>query len=180
MNKKTFTPKDLKSGYVVELRDGSRFLVTRINQGQFIKVIANKTRFINLNSYDNDLRAKPSTSPEEDIIKVWGLSNNPLLAFCMTNTDGRPLLYERPNELLNCKICITKIDGHCDSLTVGKIYEIKDGLFRNNNGYQYPTVHSCYPHLPLESVDDLKKYFSRETEGGYTWATIDFVVVVED
>ena len=181
MSKKNFTTKDLKSGYVVETRDGSRFLVTRTNQNRFIKVITNKSRFINLNSYDEDLRATPPMDPDTDIVKVWGLSDDPLKAVCMSDISERPLLWERPKELLNCKICVTKIDGDCTFLTVGKIYEIKDGLFINDNGSQYPADRGCFcPRSPLESVDDLKKYFSKETKGCYTWATIDFVVVVED
>lgn len=175
MNKKTFTPKDLKSGYVVETRDGSRFLVTRINQHRFIKVIANKTRFINLNAYDDNLRSTPPMSCEEDIVKVWGLSNNPLSAFSISDISERPLLWVRPKELLNCKICITKIDGFSCSLTVGKIYEIKDGHFINDDGDPFPLT---YSHI--ETVDDLKRYFKRGTHGRYAMATIDFVVVVED
>ena len=176
MNTKTFTTKNLKSGYVVETRDGSRFLVTRVNQEGFIKVIANKNRFINLNAYDENLRAMPPMDPDTDIVKVWGLSDEPLKAFCISDISERPILWKRPKELLNCKICITNKEH---ALTVGKIYEIKNGFFVDDEGDKLPLG------KPLETVEDLREYFSsngRSNDNGfrYGFGNIDFVVVVED
>lgn len=92
---KKFDINDLKSGYAVETRDGSRFIVTRVQQNRFRKLLVNRERFIVVDSYDNDLTSK-SLNKGTDIVKVWGLSDDPLHALCMTDVSERPLLYERP------------------------------------------------------------------------------------
>lgn len=176
MSKKEFTIHDLKSGYVVETRDGTRFLVTRVNQNNFIKTLVSSNRFIGIGCYENDLTATDKRK-QDDIVKVWGLSKDPLLAVCVHNVNERPLLWERPKELLNCKIVITKttksllFDDTCN-LTVGKIYEIKDGKFTNDIGGKFPIGRA------LTSIDDLKKYLS--SGGDYSFSQIDFIQIVED
>ena len=162
MSKKEFTINDLKSGYVVETRDGSRYLVTRVNQNNFIKVIVNANRSFGIGCFNTDL-TYVERSKKHDIVKVWGLSNDPLLAVCIHDVSGRPLLWKR-REFLNCKICITETYCLCSNFTIGKIYEIKDGYFKNDIGETYPVSHE-----PISSVKELTNYLN-----------VKFVVIVED
>ena len=65
------------------------------------------------------------------------------------------------------KICITKV--LCGPLTVGKIYEVKAGKFKANDGNYYPQWGE-----PVKNVEDLKKYFNDRTS-----SIVEFVEVVE-
>lgn len=175
MSEKEFTKNDLKSGYVVETRDGSRYLVTRVNQNNFTKMLVSGSRFIAISCYKDDLTFTERLK-QNDIVKVWGLSKDPLLAVCINNVENRPLLWER-RELLNCKIVITKINttlplGEHSNLTVGKIYEIKNGKFTNDLGGNFPLGRE------LTSIDELEKYLS--PNGDYSFSQIDFIKIVED
>lgn len=79
-------------------------------------------------------------------------------------------LYEKP---LNCKIAIVSTDS--PSLTVGKIYEIKDGYFRNDYDQCYPLIE------PLHNEDELREYFA-EHDGlkrRFTDNGVKFIVIKE-
>ena len=58
-------------------------------------------------------------------------------------------------QLLNTRICVTRTKTG-SFLTVGRIYEIKDGRFKNDNGNAFPIVN------PITDIEDLKRYFSGE------------------
>ena len=92
---KNFKVNDLKSGYVVETRAGNRYIVTRVKQHGFDKVLVNKDTFINVNQYDEQLKCKGLDS-ECDIMKIWGLSDDPLEALYVSKVGCRPVLWERP------------------------------------------------------------------------------------
>ena len=98
--------KDLRSGYMVELRNGQTFLVTRV--GRFTRALVHPgaiTWHYLESTYNEDLTCKkmvptaPYNKPHKslDIVKVWGLQEAieyypralDLLA------DGRKLLWER-------------------------------------------------------------------------------------
>ena len=103
MKTKYFKIEALKSGYVVELRNGSRYIVTRVGQSKFSKVLANKNSALSVNSYDKKLHYTNEflkhlsiKSDDFDIVRIWGLSDDPLQAFCISEIDTRPLLWERP------------------------------------------------------------------------------------
>lgn len=93
---------------------------------------------------------------------------------------GAKLAFERlmAPEPLNCKICITKKSG-CASLTVGRIYEIKNGKFSLDGGLTVPLGE------PLYSIEDLKKFLRSENpDSNYKGANlsafpVEFVEVVE-
>ena len=110
----TFTKKDLRSGYVVEFRNGARRLVTRA--GNFLPILVNPdTRDWNhLNScWADDLTCKvalfgelchceclnPAKKPAQyDIMKVWGLihgNENYINVFTTDDLVNRDLLWER-------------------------------------------------------------------------------------
>lgn len=72
--------EDLKSGYLVQIRDGRYFMVLRV--GKFTKVIVNGGECIYLSNYDESLRSKSKKlvsygryhrKDELDIVKVYGL-----------------------------------------------------------------------------------------------------------
>lgn len=162
MANNTFKRDNLKSGYVVETRNGERFLVTRANQGKFEKYIVNRNTAIALRNYSTDLKyGLIGNKAQNDIVKVYGLAKNPLHAFCISEINDRPLLWERPAELLNCKICITESTD--PGLTVGKIYEVVNGHFKDNSGRVYPMLRDIY------DVEELREYIDRSS----------FVVVVD-
>ena len=93
---------------------------------------------------------------------------------------GAKLAFERltsTRELLNTKICITYMDkGILPRLTIGKIYEVKNGRFADNTGDIFP------PYNPLHDVEELRKYLSADVACGmtvYSSSKVDFVEVVE-
>ena len=114
---KTFTKKDLRSGYVVEFRNGVKRLVTRT--GSFVQILVNpesgEWNYLNSN-WNEDLTCKTGSQcipPNEneckcpsvyakdyDIVKVWGLVTR-TTDYCKsltTNTNNRALIWEREPE----------------------------------------------------------------------------------
>lgn len=81
-------------------------------------------------------------------------------------------------ELLNTKIRITDVTFTpigC-GLTVGKIYEVKDGKFTNDEGDTYPL------YDPLHDIEELRGYLAYNGQSGikhYAPVGIYFVEVVE-
>ena len=79
-------------------------------------------------------------------------------------------------QLLNTRICITRRTGPYN-LTVGKIYEIKDGRFQDDDGTRFPIDD------PITDIEDLKRYFSGEpcrTNGRRgCYAKTEFVEIVD-
>lgn len=105
MESTKMTKDDLKSGYVVELRDGSKYMVQRVGKA-FTKVLAGGKggRWIYMSSFSDDLKMvnyHGSTGvfgdERSDIMKVYGLVTNTAFYERMhtTNLNGRPLLWER-------------------------------------------------------------------------------------
>ena len=113
---KTFTKKDLRSGYVVEFKSGTRRLVTRA--GMFTQILINpdtgEWNYLQ-SGWNDDLTAKhdfyralnasecdiPKEYPNEyKIVKVWGLikSTDKYDKVFTVNTEGRDLLWEREPE----------------------------------------------------------------------------------
>ena len=112
MKNKTFTTKNIKSSYVVELRNGSRYVVTRARQNDFSRWLVNKNTGIAIGLYDEDLCYKGVNCERLDIVKVWGLAEEPMLALCISNTASRPLLWERPKAKKMTRADIEKILGY--------------------------------------------------------------------
>ena len=78
-------------------------------------------------------------------------------------------------QLLNTKICITK---SCTmALKIGKIYEIKDGRFKDDESNEFPK------HDPLVDIEDLRLYFTysgkRKCDRIGCYGDVNFVEVVE-
>ena len=86
--------KDIKSGYVVVTRGGERLIVTRTNQDYFTKCFGNRDGYVYADCYDENLCH--NGTKVFDIVKVYGLSNDPGRALCITDLSTRPLLWERP------------------------------------------------------------------------------------
>ena len=89
----------IKSGYVVELRNGMRFNVTRVGIDKPISYLVNDTKKINLplDYFDDDLRALTNNKTRKfDIERIWGFPNESKYAFDLLNIEGRKVLYERP------------------------------------------------------------------------------------
>ena len=97
--KKKLTPHDLKSGYIVKLRNGNFYMVMRFNQNDFTKVLVNKTSALQLIYEFSQYDLKP-THPFEstDIMEVYGLNNNPYEALEIS-PENRPLLWKRIEEV---------------------------------------------------------------------------------
>lgn len=100
------------------------------------------------------------TMPDEEIIAAY------YKAFIENKQEKKPL---------NTKIIITDA-GDCDGgLTVGKIYEIKDGQFCDDrsNILKYPTKNLLY------NIEDLKRYFDDTTGEPHYGNGVKFIEVVE-
>ena len=124
-------------------------------------------------------KAVAKCSPEDEFDFTVGAK----LAFARLLAEQCKEPEEEKVTYLNTKICITKINGGtpANDLTVGRIYEIKDGCFRDDKGYKYPLGE------PIHDIDDLRDYIrmsGNERKYGrnpshYNSAIIEFVEVVE-
>ena len=92
---------------------------------------------------------------------------------------GAKLAFERlmpPEEpkVYNGKFVVT---APAKDLTVGRIYEIKDGYFTNDEGKRFPLS------TPIEDSNDLRDYFLSSglhtRKRGYNWMGVKFIEVVE-
>lgn len=91
--KKIKSLNDIKSGYICKTRDGELFMCLRSNQEKFDKIFANQEEIIYGNCYDElDYRFYDS----KDITEVYGLVSDHYNPYRIS-TDGRPLLYKRPD-----------------------------------------------------------------------------------
>lgn len=96
--------KDLRSGYVVELRNGTKWLVARAGNDFTRILVDNRGSWGYLDhSYNEDLTRKDSSEGiyggvrTRDIMKVWGLITKPSewKYAAGTATNYRPVLWER-------------------------------------------------------------------------------------
>ena len=92
--------EDIKSGYVVKLRNGKLLMCMRYEQKNFLKVFVTKSGvpFVDVSKHYDGL--KSNIHKNKDIVEVYGLSRNPFI--CMDiSTDYRPLLYqeEKPKKM---------------------------------------------------------------------------------
>lgn len=69
---------------------------------------------------------------------------------------------------LNCKFLVTE---YTDGLTEGKIYEVKDGKFEDDDGDKYPLKDK------LCSIDDLKDYFTGNKERRFSDKDVSFMIL---
>lgn len=96
--------KDLRSGYVVQLRNGTKWLVARAGNDFTRILVDNKGSWGYLDRcYNEDLTMKDSVegviggAHTEDIVKVWGLITTPREWNFAAGiaTDYRPVLWKR-------------------------------------------------------------------------------------
>lgn len=83
--------EDIKSGYVVKLRNGKFFMCMRYKQEKFSKLFVSKNGFpYVVGSY---IGLKSCTDKNDDIVEVYGLSRNQY--YCLeVSPNYRPLLYQ--------------------------------------------------------------------------------------
>ncbi len=94
---KKFTINDIKSGYVVKLRNGVFMYTLRVNQNKFTKIITNGyDDWMYLSRYDDDLKCDGNRR-FLDIMEVYGLiEGTDNYAHCgFVDSDHRPLLWKR-------------------------------------------------------------------------------------
>lgn len=60
-------------------------------------------------------------------------------------------LFEKPKQYLNCRAVCAETKSY-SLWTVGKIYDVKNGIFRNDNGFAYPQDGES----PYEDANDIK------------------------
>ena len=92
--------EDIKSGYVVRLRNGQLFMCMRYNDEYYFKVFFSKEKscIADVAKCYNGLKSK--SHKNFDIVEVYGLTN--ISCRCMdVSTDGRKLLYqeEKPKKM---------------------------------------------------------------------------------
>ena len=97
-NADIFTLDDLKVGYLVELRDGSRNIVMECTGGKVL--VDENGGWLNLNDYNNNFKFMDNKN-DFDVMKIYGFSfyKNRALKFFK---EDRKLLWER-KEILNYK-----------------------------------------------------------------------------
>lgn len=99
------TKSDIRSGYLIELTNGERFILFRYDQERFRKVFVNfiTNTTIEFDDYDYDFDYGDSDNRSYNIEKVYGLPDKPqhyknLLE--VYNIENRPLLWTRkPKEM---------------------------------------------------------------------------------
>lgn len=79
----------------------------------------------------------------------------------------KPLEEEKPQRL-NCKFVVTNLNG-CESMTKGKIYEVVDGFFVDDENFKYPI------DKPLDTFHSLILYMHCR----YSLRPMDVLEVVE-
>lgn len=99
-NYKINTPDDIKSGYLVELQNGERYLCVRHDQNKFEKLLINTLsgRIKKISEYDIFFDNYESINKELDIYRIYGLSNNINTYTCtetLYSSHFRPILWER-------------------------------------------------------------------------------------
>lgn len=87
----TFTVNAIKSGYLVETRNGNRYIACRYDN--FSKILVRTNSFLNLEFYDKKLNY--NSCRDFDIVKIWGLANHPMCALKLDSAEYRNLLWER-------------------------------------------------------------------------------------
>ena len=94
------TKSDIRSGYLIELTNGERFILFRYDQSRFRKVFVNfiNNTTIEFDDYDYDFDYGDSDNRLYNIEKVYGLPDEPkcyenLLE--VYNIENRPLLWTR-------------------------------------------------------------------------------------
>lgn len=105
MKNEVNTLKDLRSGYLVELRNGRKYLVTRVGRFTRALVRPGSIQWHYLEStYSDDMTSKKtlpctpySRVGELDIMKVWGLQEDTSLYHKALECEptGRKLLWSR-------------------------------------------------------------------------------------
>lgn len=177
---------------------------SNMTKAEVVKIPSNKTIIIKIIKHKNDLcisstfkvnpyffeKVKPETiviyRKDRDVIALDKSTGEKAIARCnpadkFDFMTGAKLAFKRLTstlELLNTKICITDIASTLNvcHLTVGKIYEVKDGKFTNNKGDIYPLSYS------LHNIEELRMYLARNSQskiGYYAQVSINFVEVVE-
>jgi hypothetical protein len=102
-NTYVISKEDIKSGYVVKLRNGELYMVQRVGKN-FTKVLANGNDWMYMSSFDDKLHGrlyannKPvSFDKSHDIVEVYGLVQQTMhyhLASIIT-TVGRECIWKR-------------------------------------------------------------------------------------
>lgn len=80
-----------------------------------------------------------------------------------------------PEGLLNCRFVVTKIPDKC-TVTVGRIYEVKEGQFRTDDNW-------CAPiHSRLHSIDELKDYMEHigKSNRRFHWKPVSITPILEN
>lgn len=82
-------------------------------------------------------------------------------------------LVEEGSNIYNGKIIFTKGD---DTFKTGHIYEIKDGKIMVGD-MEYPSRFNCGV---LRSIEDVRKYFDKDTTYGWSDDTLELIEVIDD
>lgn len=143
------TKKDLRTGMVVETREGNRYLVLAEQQ----ELIGLDSR-MEYRTHRDDLTYSSYTR-DLDIVRVYGYDIKPFNS--MLKNPGK-LIWERDSYYNGKVVCIKSSVG----FTKGKIYTFKDGKVVDDDGTLRPTP----PHKGYKSFND-------------GWLKDEFIEVVE-
>lgn len=116
-----FTKADLKSGYLVQYRNGELRLVVETSDGGFVLLSGECMIYNSSSSYNDELRYSCTALPN-DIMKVYGLpkrAENGSVLF----TDGRELIWQREEKPAAKKMTVSEV---CKALGYD-VEIVKDG-----------------------------------------------------
>lgn len=124
-NYKKFTSDDIKSGFVVELRDGRRLIATRAGGGNFTRILVDPSGggWEYTSMWNRDTLDFKNGVRSTDIMKVYGLVHSTSeysAAFRTDNCEYRTLLWERREPV---KMTLKQIEeklGHAVQIVSGE------------------------------------------------------------
>ena len=127
------TKKDLRTGHIITLRNGTHFRVmlggSCVCTNHDVAVKLDEEGWVDLTKFNEDLTAKDKK--EKDIVKVEiGTYTHELATFKYSEIKKHKV-WERPTYYNGKVVCIY---GFEPMITKGKIYEIKDGYLTYNDG----------------------------------------------
>lgn len=102
-----FTKADLKSGYLVEYRNGERRLVVETSDGGFVLLSGECMIYNSSRSYNDELRYG-CIALSNDIMRVYGLPKRAENGSVLS-TSGRELIWTREEKAAAKKMTVTEV-----------------------------------------------------------------------
>lgn len=168
----TMSNREIKAAFNIIFGTGIKEVKRRAKQGEYVKIVDAVLSYENYKNGDilqivddADAYVRYGHNPGE---VLWDYEYVVLEGY-------KPDEPNEPNEpkLYNGKIIFTKGD---DVFKTGHIYEIKDGkIMLGDKKLPYEFNGGVF-----RSIEDVRRYFDEDTEGGWSAMTLELIEVVDD